>query len=414
MKQLTALLFVLCSAGVWAQDVIVKKDGSTILSKVLEVNPDIVRYKKFSNQKGPTYTIAKSEIMSINYQNGEKDFFDSDKVQSQNSTQPHSQGRGLIKKPADADNEKIIGLHNVVHPNFDGKSPESKGCRSCTIKFGIKYSSIMSNDDIEVKFVRKIDDEQADLCYLINIKNKTDKVLYIDKGNCFKVYNDGYSYCYFDASKQTSVNNGGGSGGSVNLGSIAGPLGITGTIGQIASGVNVGGNSSSSVSTTYVSQRFIAIPPHGNKYLTEDIWIGEGKRRTRVESPEYFFISQWALNGRFWGYHEFTRELDNALVKGIVNKNGTRVFGENELPWKREYFITYSTKDDFSLYAAVHFELFIQEIIGEEYFCSEVMSNHRKSKWFLNEMTTIGRVYLKKSQLEESRYPEIHVPSIPN
>ena len=59
----------------YAQDVIVKKDGSTILSNVLEINETNIRYKRFSNQGGPIYTINKSEIMSINYENGEKDDF---------------------------------------------------------------------------------------------------------------------------------------------------------------------------------------------------------------------------------------------------------------------------------------------------------------------------------------------------
>jgi len=44
-----------CSTAVFAQDVIVKKDGSTILAKVLEVNTDNIKYKKHSNQNGPTY-----------------------------------------------------------------------------------------------------------------------------------------------------------------------------------------------------------------------------------------------------------------------------------------------------------------------------------------------------------------------
>lgn len=59
-----------------AQDVIVKKDGSTVLSKVTEVGSAEVKYKKWSNQDGPVYTVAVSEILSINYQNGEKETFD--------------------------------------------------------------------------------------------------------------------------------------------------------------------------------------------------------------------------------------------------------------------------------------------------------------------------------------------------
>lgn len=76
IKFLLALI-VLCfvSQRLQAQDVIVKKDGTTILSKVLEVNETNLRYKKFKNPQGPTYSISLSEIMSVNYENGEKDTF---------------------------------------------------------------------------------------------------------------------------------------------------------------------------------------------------------------------------------------------------------------------------------------------------------------------------------------------------
>ena len=73
MKKVLFLLMLLSATCTFAQDVIVKKDGSTILSKVIEIGTSEVKYKKFSNQDGPTYTIRISELLSINYQNGEKE-----------------------------------------------------------------------------------------------------------------------------------------------------------------------------------------------------------------------------------------------------------------------------------------------------------------------------------------------------
>ena len=73
-------LFVLLSmfmGNISAQDVIVKKDGSTILSKVMEVGSTEVKYKKYSNLDGPLYTISKSELFKINYENGNTDDFKS-------------------------------------------------------------------------------------------------------------------------------------------------------------------------------------------------------------------------------------------------------------------------------------------------------------------------------------------------
>lgn len=58
-----------------AQDVIVLKDGSTILSKVTEVGKTELKYKKWSNIDGPNYVLSISDILSINYQNGEKEIF---------------------------------------------------------------------------------------------------------------------------------------------------------------------------------------------------------------------------------------------------------------------------------------------------------------------------------------------------
>ena len=73
MKKLLLFITLFASMGVYAQDVIVKKDGTTIMSKILEVGASEIKYKKFSNQEGPLFVISKSEVLSINYENGEKD-----------------------------------------------------------------------------------------------------------------------------------------------------------------------------------------------------------------------------------------------------------------------------------------------------------------------------------------------------
>lgn len=58
-----------------AQDVIILTTGDEILSKVIEVGIDIIKYKKFENQEGPLYTIEKAKIFMIKYENGSKDVF---------------------------------------------------------------------------------------------------------------------------------------------------------------------------------------------------------------------------------------------------------------------------------------------------------------------------------------------------
>ena len=54
--KLSMIMFLLCISGMaTAQDVILKKDNSTILSKVLEINSIEIKYKKWSNQDGPLW-----------------------------------------------------------------------------------------------------------------------------------------------------------------------------------------------------------------------------------------------------------------------------------------------------------------------------------------------------------------------
>lgn len=82
MKKSFMSLIVFFAANTFAQDIIVKKDGSTIMSKVLEIGTSEIKYKKFSNKQGPTYTIATTDVMAINYENGEKEDFQKTKEEN--------------------------------------------------------------------------------------------------------------------------------------------------------------------------------------------------------------------------------------------------------------------------------------------------------------------------------------------
>jgi len=70
-------LFLIISYFVNAQDMIVKKDGSIVKVKIVEVGDDIIKYKKFGNLDGPLYSVSKSNLTSINYENGEVEKFES-------------------------------------------------------------------------------------------------------------------------------------------------------------------------------------------------------------------------------------------------------------------------------------------------------------------------------------------------
>lgn len=68
--------FLVFALSAQAQDIITTTKGETIEAKILEVSSNEVKYKKFSYQDGPTFTINKKEIFKILYENGEEDVID--------------------------------------------------------------------------------------------------------------------------------------------------------------------------------------------------------------------------------------------------------------------------------------------------------------------------------------------------
>jgi hypothetical protein len=97
---LLTLLFTLSHC--FSQDVITKKTSEDIQAKVLEVTTTEIKYKKSDNPEGPTFTIPKSDVLVISYQNGTKDYFD-EKIKNENvTTKFSSTGDSFVQGQMDA------------------------------------------------------------------------------------------------------------------------------------------------------------------------------------------------------------------------------------------------------------------------------------------------------------------------
>lgn len=70
---LLAAFFGAASAA--AQDLIVRNDSTRVEARVIEITPEKISYKRFSNPDGPTYVLPVSDIHYIRYANGEVDRF---------------------------------------------------------------------------------------------------------------------------------------------------------------------------------------------------------------------------------------------------------------------------------------------------------------------------------------------------
>ena len=105
MKKIILLLMVLVlHANAFCQDIIVKRNNETIKAKIIEVNQNDIKFRRWDNLDGPVYIIQKSDIASIVYQNGEAESFMSVEKKPSSNT----------KESQDIDVYEVIGNPNVL------------------------------------------------------------------------------------------------------------------------------------------------------------------------------------------------------------------------------------------------------------------------------------------------------------
>jgi hypothetical protein len=63
------IIAFLWATSVYAQDLIVLRDGNIIEAKVTEITPTEIKYKRSNNLNGPTIVIDKADVLSIRYEN---------------------------------------------------------------------------------------------------------------------------------------------------------------------------------------------------------------------------------------------------------------------------------------------------------------------------------------------------------
>ena len=208
----------------------------------------------------------------------------------------------------DNNNQKVIKRYNryIHRPRF--MSGHSFGY---TAVFGVRTNSVMSNDDVEVNIVKKwVQDaainDQDNRLFFLEIKNKTDKTIYIDRGYCFRIYNNGSRYRYFDPERDDTCSR----------------------------------------------QRVIAIPPHSKRnlsdYKAELINRGKYSELKIIDYPEEF---NW--NAKAAGVH-----------KGRLQVGEVVSFSEDNSPYYRSFLISYSKDANFSEYSYLIVNCYMRQLIG--------------------------------------------------
>lgn len=97
-KVIGCLVFILMTAPIFAQDIIVTTDAKKIEAQILEVSKSEIKYKEYDNLDGPTFIISTDEISSIIYKNGKVVLYNqpNDIKSTIESTESKSQGQENI------------------------------------------------------------------------------------------------------------------------------------------------------------------------------------------------------------------------------------------------------------------------------------------------------------------------------
>ncbi|MFT5566930.1 MAG: hypothetical protein ACI81Y_001878, partial [Glaciecola sp.] len=108
---LTLLTLIFAITFCFSQDMITKKSGEDIEAKILEVTTTEIKFKKSDNINGPIFTILKSDVLIVRYENGTKDIFNEEKMTK--TVSPTNSSNGELKNQNNSTRFGIKGGLNL-------------------------------------------------------------------------------------------------------------------------------------------------------------------------------------------------------------------------------------------------------------------------------------------------------------
>lgn len=329
----------------FADDIIVLRNGDVINAKVIEVMPDVIKYRKTSSPDGPIYSIEIDKVLSIKYENGEVDKFTAATSEGiKNSTDGDARtGAGTVSKAksaADNDEQKAhySGLPDLILNESNKKSKNFFPIMSFT------EESVISTDELLV-IIDPCSCEYYDggwrvkLGYNIKLVNKTESHIYIDRARSFRRNNDWKTIPYFVDNQQIAVTHGNSNGGGIGV-----SLGIV--------GIGVGGSSASSYTQSHGVGRFLILAPKSAANLVDYEYVRLSETQARFKT---------VVDVEHWGF-DLRSDPEDRIKQGEI-----KTYTEDSTPYSNMYYICYSTDEGFINSRAIEFELYAKYLIGAKY-----------------------------------------------
>lgn len=313
-KHLLPIILAFISIFAFAEDIIVLNDGTIIKAIVSDINSSEILYKKFSNPKGPTYHINKTDVLSINYDNGEKENFS------------HEPSKSSDHISIADNNQSLINHYNNATLSF----PKTKLGRKTAYAIGhykIEEESVLSTDDIEVSFLNRNG-------FHPTILNKSDKYIYVDLSSSYYSVNGGQMLPFF-TSDVISTQSASTSGGNVGL--VFGLLSLNGG----SYDTNYEGKSSMMERCFPIPSK-ISLPLPGRKYSAQ------GNIKSYCPLAEVFIKHDYLKN---------VLQLREWQILDYTNASNSPVFDATII-------IAYSHDRDFKDLKSVTIKLKLSKLIG--------------------------------------------------
>ena len=164
MHQILSVLFTLFLFAnmAYSQDILYTTAGSKLKGRVTEINLKDIKYKDFNNLEGPTYVIAKTDVVLIQYANGTTEVIND----NPNTLAPKiTETVTSIEKPAEKPVQKPFDRND---PYAKAKKPEKKDFNLYYLNnntFSINALAL-ANGDVTLMYDRDILKSRMSLTFL--------------------------------------------------------------------------------------------------------------------------------------------------------------------------------------------------------------------------------------------------------
>ncbi len=250
--------------------------------------------------------------------------------------------------------------------------------RICCYFYFDNYQKHVISDENVVCYFDRPKDKATIALY---IENKTDKIIYVDRGNCFTILNGKATNLFSNSAKTEGYTHN--HGVSVNVGSIAQGFGVNS---PVLNGINVGNNNGTIDQTTIYEKRVIPVAPHSWYCLYE------------FKDPYNLMVYLGNIIDKLQ-YNSFTttpraRYIEPGTTKKIKLKKGfTRTYDETNTPINVKGIVTYSFTEDIKEQKQITADNYLKAFVVDSYkgwydyneknapYCKQFINNKEYYCW---------------------------------